>query len=58
MELVLDAIREIMPEIKRLRAEMKGLSVQMRSDFRILFGALITLGIGQAGLLARAFEWI
>ena len=58
MQFVVDAIREIKSEIKELRGEVKDLSAQMRSDFRILFGAIITLGIGQAGLLARAFGWI
>jgi D-arabinose 5-phosphate isomerase GutQ len=62
MEFVLDAIKEIKSEMKslrdELRAEMKELRMQMRSDFHLLFGAIITLGIGQAGLLARAFGWI
>ena len=62
MDFVVDAIKEMSSEMKDLRkdlrAELNGLRVDMRSDFRILFGAIITLGIGEAGLLARAFGWI
>ncbi|MBF8746868.1 hypothetical protein IRZ74_14660 [Pseudomonas monteilii] len=31
---------------------------ETRSDFRILFGALITTALGLAALMAKGFGWI
>ncbi|MEI2606665.1 hypothetical protein V8O11_23165 [Erwinia aphidicola] len=41
-----------------LKTEIGILRNDARTDFRLLFGALITLAIGMTGLLAKAFHWI
>lgn len=49
---------EMRTELGDVRSEMRELRSQARGDFRILFGALMTLGIGLAGLMARGFGWL
>jgi hypothetical protein len=45
-----------------LRAEVKHdfsqVRIERERDFRILFGALIFVALGLAGLMAKAFGWI
>lgn len=45
-------------EITDLKTEVRGLRSDARSDFRILFGSLITLAIGLTGLMAKGFGWL
>lgn len=42
---------EVNGEFRSVRAEAK-------TDFRLLFGALITVALGLAGLMAKGFGWI
>jgi hypothetical protein len=42
-------------EIKQDIREIKG---DARADFRLLFGALITVALGLAGLIAHGFKWL
>ena len=55
-------IAEIKVEQRSMRAdftaEQRRLHEIMATDFRILFSALITLALGMAGLLAKAFHWL
>jgi hypothetical protein len=44
-------IGEIKQDIREMRKEAK-------DDFRILFGALIVVAIGLAGLMAKGFQWL
>ncbi|EHZ1491715.1 hypothetical protein K5J06_003434 [Salmonella enterica] len=41
--------------LQEMKSDMRR---DLRSDFRILFGALITVAIGLAGIMARGFHWI
>jgi hypothetical protein len=43
---------------KEVRSEFRNVRHQARSDFRLLFGALISLGVGMAALMAKGFHWI
>ncbi len=43
---------------KEMRQEFKEVRSEMKSDFRILFGALITVTLGLAGLMAKGFGWM
>lgn len=41
-----------------LRADVKDCDRRRDRDFRILFGALITIALGLSGLMAKGFGWI
>ncbi|MDE1316316.1 hypothetical protein MEG05_20480 [Vibrio aestuarianus] len=43
---------------KEMRQEFKSVRSEMKSDFRMLFGALITVTLGLAGLMAKGFGWL
>lgn len=53
-------------DVVALRDEMKtavseaksSLSDRIERDFRILFGALIAVALGLAGLMAKGFHWL
>ncbi|CAO96841.1 hypothetical protein [Erwinia tasmaniensis] len=45
-------------DIGHLRHDLHRLQQNARADFRLLFGALISIGVGMSGLVARAFHWI
>jgi hypothetical protein len=55
-------IAEIKVEQRSMRAdfiaEHRRLREIMATDFRLLFGALVTVALGMAGLLAKAFHWL
>lgn len=41
-----------------VNGEFKTVRSEMKSDFRILFGAIITVALALAGLLAKGFGWV
>jgi anti-sigma-K factor RskA len=43
---------------KEVRSEFRDVRYQARTDFRLLFGALITVAVGMAALMAKGFHWI
>ncbi|MFD4837680.1 hypothetical protein ACFWP0_09235 [Achromobacter sp. NPDC058515] len=47
----------IQREISDLKTEVRGLRSDARNDFRMLFGALITVALGLAALMAKGFGW-
>lgn len=40
------------------RDRLDGLRDRMERDFRILFGAIIAVALGLAGLMAKGFHWL
>lgn len=40
-----------------LKTEIRGLRDEARTDFRVLFGAIIAVALGLAGLMAKGFHW-
>lgn len=50
-----DAIKVTIADIKTDIREMR---IDMRSDFKLLFGALITITLGLAVLMAKGFGWL
>lgn len=48
----------IQREVSDLKSEIRGMRSDARSDFRLLFGAIITVALGLAGLMAKGFGWI
>ena len=55
-------ISEIKSDVRALRDEIKSdvraLRDNARSDFHILFGAVIAVALGLAGMMARGFHWL
>lgn len=52
------AIEYVQRDIAEMKVDVRGLRDDMRSDFRILFGAVIAVAIGLAGLMAKGFGWL
>jgi DNA anti-recombination protein RmuC len=54
--------QEFTHEMREMRQEftqeMKALRAEQKFDFRLTFGALITLAVGLAGLMAHGFHWL
>jgi hypothetical protein len=45
-------------EMSQLRADVREIKRDQRDDFRVLFGAIIVVTLGLAGLLAKGFKWL
>lgn len=41
-----------------IKTDVREIRRDMRSDFRLLFGAIIAVAVGLAGLLAKGFHWL
>jgi hypothetical protein len=52
-----DVLVEIKQDIREIRRDNLDIRHDQRTDFRLLFGALITTAIGLACLMARGFHW-
>ena len=52
------AVEYIQRDILDIKQELRSMRKEMSTDFRILFGAIITLAIGLAGLMAKGFGWL
>lgn len=44
--------------LSEVKAEVRGLRDEARTDFRVLFAALIATTLGLAALMAKGFHWI
>lgn len=45
-------------ELSDIKADVRGLRTDARTDFRLLFGSLIAVALGLAGLMAKGFGWL
>lgn len=58
LEAAVDHLQRDVTELKGdLREVRKDISGIRTTDFRILFGAIITVAVGLAGLMAKGFHW-
>ena len=55
LEAVLEHIGREMTDMK---ADIRTLRDNARTDSRVLFGAIIAVALGLAGLLAKGFHWL
>lgn len=54
----LEALSEtVARELGDLKTDVRELRRDARTDFRTLFGALIAVALGLAGLMAKGFHW-
>ena len=51
-------IEHIQSDINEIKSDVREIRRDARTDFRLLFGALIFGALGLAGLMAKGFHWI
>ena len=51
-------VGHIQSDIAEIKIDIRAIKLDARSDFRLLFGALITATLGLAGLIARSAGWL
>lgn len=44
--------------LKEIKDDLRAMRTSQERDFRLLFGAIITVTLGLAGLMAHGFHWI
>jgi hypothetical protein len=52
------AVEHMQGGIAEIKQDVRSLRVDARTDFRILFGSLIALALGLAGIMAKGFHWL
>lgn len=50
-------IKEIRTDMRGIRSELIGIRENREKDFRVLFGAIIAVALGLAGMMAKGFGW-
>jgi len=48
----------ILRELSEMKADIRELRSDTKQDFRVLFGAIIFVALGLAGVMARGFGWL
>ena len=51
-------VERIQSDINEIKSDVREIKRDARTDFRLLFGALIFVALGLAGLMAKGFHWI
>ncbi len=51
------AVEYIQRDIGELKDDVREIRRDMRTDFRLLFGAIIATALSLAGLMAKGFHW-
>ncbi|MBB5047522.1 hypothetical protein HNR60_002279 [Rhodopseudomonas rhenobacensis] len=51
------AVEHIQRDIGDIKTDLRTLRDNARGDFRLLFGAIISVAVGMAGLMAKGFHW-
>jgi hypothetical protein len=51
-------IEHIQSDINEIKSDVREIKRDARTDFRLLFGALIFVALGLAGLMAKGFHWV
>jgi hypothetical protein len=51
-------IEHIQGDLNEIKSDIRDIKRDARADFRLLFGALIFVALGLAGLMAKGFHWI
>lgn len=58
LEHVEHGVGELRIDMRELRDDMREIRRDHRSDFRLLFGAIIAVALGLASLMAKGFHWL
>ncbi|MCA6972119.1 MULTISPECIES: hypothetical protein [Pectobacterium] len=51
-------VEHIKNTMKDIKDDVREIKRDSRTDFRLLFGAIIAVALGLAGLIARGFHWL
>ncbi len=51
-------IEHIQSDLNEIKTDIREIKRDARTDFPLLFGALIFLALGLAGIMAKGFHWI
>jgi hypothetical protein len=51
-------VGHILRDVREIKDDLKEMRSDARVDFRLLFGAVIAVAIGLAGLMGRGFGWL
>lgn len=51
-------VAHIREDVADLKSDVKALRGTTQTDFRVLFGAIIAVALGLAGLMAKGFHWL
>lgn len=51
-------VEYIKRDIGEIKDDIKDIKKDAKSDFRMLFGAIIAVALGLAGLMAKGFGWL
>ncbi len=52
------AVEHIQSDVSEIKSDTRDIKRDARVDFRLLFGAIIAVALGLAGLMARGFDWL
>jgi hypothetical protein len=52
------AVEHIQRDTTDIKTDVRTLRDNARTDFRVLFGAIIIVALGLAGMMARGFRWL
>lgn len=55
IEAVLEYVQR---DVGELKSDVREMRQEHRSDFRMLFSAIITLALGMATMMAKTFDWL
>ena len=50
-------VGHILKAIERIDRAIEGLRSDARTDFRLMFGAIIAVALGLATMMAKGFHW-
>jgi hypothetical protein len=51
-------VEYIQRDLADIKTDVRDIKKASSADFRIMFGALIAVSLGLAGLMAKGFQWI
>ncbi|EOY0372948.1 hypothetical protein NLW14_004237 [Klebsiella pneumoniae] len=51
-------IAHIQRDVSEIKSDIKELRSCLRNDFRLIFGAIIAVALGLAGVMAKGFGWL
>jgi putative component of toxin-antitoxin plasmid stabilization module len=52
------AAEHMQGDLRDIKADIRDLRTDARTDFRLLFGALIAVALGLTGVMAKGFGWL
>jgi hypothetical protein len=53
-----NAVEHMQRDISEIKIDIREIQKDFRTDFRLLFGAIIAVALGLTGLIAKGFHWV